>query len=300
MILGAHISTKGGLTNVLDRAQDLAIQAIQIHPSLPQQWAKPKITDDEARIFVQEMKKRELGPLFFHAIYLINFASKNPAIWHGSITSTINYLKLAKTMNAAGVITHLGSTKGALWQDAKKRVVLALRRIFDDLRTSERRDDPVWSSLLNNQKPKFIIETAAGAGNVIGDDLDEIAQIFQAVQDDYPCGICIDTAHLFESGIQINTEEEFNNLLQQIDSVIGLKNLVAIHLNDSMTDFNSKCDRHENIGQGKIGDEALARIINHPQLRQLPFILEVPGFEGAGPDKQNITHVKSLLKQLEQ
>lgn len=290
MILGAHISIKGGLENVLDRAQDLAVQAIQIHPSLPQQWAKPKITDGEACHFALKMKKKKLGPLFFHAIYLINFASENPTIWHGSITSITNYLKLAALMNAAGVITHLGSTKGALWQDAKKRVILALRRVFDDLRMSGLTCSPT-------SRPKFIIETAAGAGNVIGDDLDEVAQIFQAIKDDYPCGICIDTAHLFESGAQINTEDGLDQLIKKIDREIGLKNLVAIHLNDSMTDFNSKRDRHQNIGQGKIGDEALARIINQPKFKDIPFILEVPGFEGAGPDKQNVSHVSSLLKE---
>lgn len=298
MILGAHISTKGGLKNVLDRAQGLDVQAIQIHPSLPQQWAKPKITDEEALDFAQKIKKKKLGPLFFHAIYLINFASENPAIWHGSITSMINYLTLAALMNAEGVITHLGSTKGADWSDAKKRVIESLSRVFENRHSNERKDDPAWSSR-RRHFPKFIIETAAGAGNVIGDDLDEVAEIFQAIRDDYPCGICIDTAHLFESGVQINTEDGLNELIKTIDQKIGLENLNAIHLNDSMTNFNSKRDRHENIGQGKIGDKALARIINQPRFKNIPFILEVPGFEGHGPDKQNIQHVKSLANSFD-
>ena len=291
MTIGAHISTKGRLINVLDRATNLGVQAIQIHPSQPQQWAKPKITDEEASDFAQEMKKRRLGPLFFHNIYLINFASENPAIWHGAITSTINYLQLADKMQAIGVITHLGSTKGADWKTAKKRVIDGLHKVFDDLR----RDDPAWSSQ-NRELSKFIIETAAGAGNVIGDDLDEVAEIFNAIKDDYPCGICIDTAHLFASGRPIHTKDGFDELLDEIDKKIGLSNLVAVHLNDSMSELNSKHDRHENIGQGKIGDQALARIINHPKLKNIPFILEVPGFEKTGPDLKNVEHVKALVK----
>lgn len=291
MIIGAHISIKGGLLNVLDRATDLGVQAIQIHPSQPQQWAKPKISDEAADDFAKEMKKRKLGPLFFHAIYLINFASENLAIWHGSITSTINYLKLADKMGAVGVITHLGSTKGADWSDAKKRVIDGLRRVFDDLHTGERPFAPPM-----DHWPKFIIETAAGAGNIIGDDLDEVAQIFNSIKDDYPCGVCIDTAHLFESGVQINIEDGLDGLIRTIDQKIGLENLMAIHLNDSATDLGSKSDRHENIGQGQIGNQALARIINHSKLKTLPFILEVPGFEGGGPDKQNVKIVKNLAK----
>ena len=290
MILGAHISTKGGIANVLDRATDLGVKAIQIHPSQPQQWAKPKITDEEASDFAQEMKKRRLSPLFFHNIYLINFASENPAIWYGAITSTVNYLKLADKMQATGVITHLGSTKGADWSDAKKRVIDGLHRVFDDL---DRTGGPMCPP---SSRPKFIIETVAGAGNVIGDDLDEVAQIFNSIKDDYPCGICIDTAHLFASGRPIHTKDGFDELLDEIEQKIGLSNLVAVHLNDSMSEFDSKHDRHENIGQGKIGDEALARIINHPKLKNIPFILEVPGFEKTGPDKQNVNHVKALAK----
>lgn len=298
MIIGAHISTKGGIVEanshspLLDRAIDLGVQAIQIHPSQPQQWAKPKITDEQASDFAQEMKKRRLGPLFFHNIYLINFASQDNRIWHGSITSTVNYLQLANRMTAVGVITHLGSTKGANWKTAKKRVIDGLHRVFDDLdRTAERPFAPASDHL-----PKFIIETAAGAGNVIGDDLDEVAQIFKSIKDNYPCGICIDTAHLFASGRPIHTKDGFDDLLDEINQKIGLQNLVAVHLNDSMSEFNSKHDRHENIGQGKIGDEALARIINHPKLKNIPFILEVPGFEKTGPDKQNVDHVRDLWK----
>lgn len=296
MIIGAHISTKGGIVGanghspLLDYAQYLGVQAIQIHPSQPQQWAKPKISDEEASDFAQKMKKRKLGPLFFHNIYLINFASQDNRIWHGSITSTVNYLRLADRMTATGVITHLGSTKGANWKTAKQRVTDGLHRVFDDL------DRTGGSMCPPSSRPKFIIETAAGAGNVIGDDLDEVAQIFKSTKDDYPCGICIDTAHLFASGRPIHTQDGLDDLLQEIDQKIGLQNLVAVHLNDSMSEFNSKRDRHENIGQGKIGDEALARIINHPKLKNVPFILEVPGFEKTGPDKQNVDHIRDLIK----
>lgn len=288
MILGSHISTKDGLLNVLKRAESLGVKAIQIHPSQPQQWAKPKITDEQAAKFSQEMKQRKLGPLFFHSIYLINFASNNPAIWHGSINSTVNYLKLAPKMKAAGVITHLGSTKGADWTTAKKRVIDGLNRVFDDLHLGTASYPPTT--------PKFIIETAAGAGNIIGDDLDEIAEIFQAIKDKYPCGICIDTAHMFASGAPIHTKEGLEKIIQDIDRSVGLNNLIAVHLNDSQAAFGSKQDRHANIGYGQIGDEALARIINHPKLRQLPFILEVPGFHSAGPDQDNVQKVLSLLK----
>lgn len=280
MTIGAHISTQGGTLKALDRARDLGVQAIQLHPSSPQTWAKPQITDEQAAEFTKESSRHHLGPIFFHAIYLVNFASTASPIWHGSITATRNYLALAQKMAVRGVITHLGSTKGADWQEAKKRVILGLRRSCEGL----------------EKKTMLILETAAGAGNIIGDDLNEIAEVFQAIKDEYPCGICLDTAHLFESGVAVHTARGLAELVKKIDQTVGLENLAAIHLNDSQTAFGSKIDRHANIGAGQIGADGLGRIINEPAFAHLPFILEVPGFANTGPDRENIEIVRDLIK----
>jgi len=175
-----------------------------------------------------------------------------------------------------GTIFHLGSFKNSTEEKALKQVIEAIKEILG-----------------SSGQVNLILENSAGAGNLIGDSFREIGEIVRRVNDSR-VKVCLDTQHAFASGIDVKSQEGLNKTLQEFDREVGLKNLIAIHANDSKTEFNSKRDRHENIGEGFIGLEGFRNIINHPILKDIPFILEVPG-EGSGPDTNNILRLKNLI-----
>ena len=141
----------------------------------------------------------------------------------------------------------------------------------------------------------LILENPVATGGNIESSLQELGWILKEVS--HPnLKICLDTQHAFASGYDLKTPEELNNFLEEFESEIGLKNLVAIHANDSKVEFNSKRDRHENIGDGFIGLDGFTNLISHPKLNKVPFILEVPGFSKSGPDLKNVQILKSLKK----
>ena len=183
---------------------------------------------------------------------------------------------MAEKLGMKGTIFHLGSFKNSTEEKALKQVIEAIKEILG-----------------SSGQVNLILENSAGAGNLIGDSFREIGEIVRRVNDSR-VKVCLDTQHAFASGIDVKSQEGLNKTLQEFDREVGLKNLIAIHANDSKTEFNSKRDRHENIGEGFIGLEGFRNIINHPILKDIPFILEVPG-EGSGPDTNNILRLKNLI-----
>lgn len=280
MILGGHVSAAGGILKAIDRGQALEFEAIQIHPTAPQTWAKPKTTPEEGQQFAQMYPKAGIQAVFFHNIYLTNFAAESNEHWHATIGITRSYLELAAQCQAAGVVTHLGSHKGNGFTNTMDRVTEGLKRVLGEV----------------PEESYFLIENTAGAGGTIGRSLEEVEQLVIKLKHDYPnVGVCIDTCHAFASGIPIHTEEGLEAFLQEFESRLGLENLRCIHLNDSKTEFGSNRDRHENLGDGYFTNEGFARILRHPALQQVPFIMEVPGIDGkSGPDAANRDRARSL------
>ena len=180
-------------------------------------------------------------------------------------------------MKAQGVIFHIGSSRERTFDQVKDEIADNINLILSNT--------PKNSTLT--------IETNAGQGNCIGSKFEEIKYLISKIKAKSRIGVCLDTAHSFASGYEINNPEK---LLNDFDKTIGLKYLKVIHLNDSKTEFNSNVDRHENIGQGKIGLENIKNFINQNVLKDIPFILEVPGFNNTGPDKKNVEIVKKLFK----
>ena len=259
METGAHLSIKGGINEAVLRAKASGLSVIQIFASAPQNWQPPKISDQEAKQFVFQCQKEKIK-VFLHSIYLINLASKNPYIYNNSIDSLIAYLNVSMKLGAAGVIFHVGSSKGRGFAEVKKEVIIRMNQILT-------KSDP--QSIL-------IIENSAGAGSVIGDTFSELAELIAGVKDKSRLGVCLDTAHLFASGYDFLGKGS-QAVINEFDREIGLKYLKAIHLNDSQSELNSHVDRHENIGQGKLGEPFFRQFIAEPKLKNIPFILEVPG-----------------------
>ncbi|MDO8751448.1 MAG: deoxyribonuclease IV [Dehalococcoidia bacterium] len=280
MRLGAHVSTAGGLDKAVDRAAGLGAEALQCFASSPQGWAFKPIPEEQALAFRQKAQAAGIGPVFLHGIYLTNLGTEIKENLSKGITSLVNYMQVASAIGAAGVIFHGGSHKGAGYDGIFKQTVDSLKTVLA-------------------QSPHdvlLIIENAAGMGNHIGSKFHEIGRIMQAVGDSR-MKVCLDTQHTFAAGYSIVTPEGVDETIKEFDREIGLTNLAAVHANDSKTPFQSGVDRHENIGQGQMGADAFVAIMGHPAFRDVPFILEVPGFENKGPDKQNMDILKELRQR---
>ncbi|PIP51690.1 deoxyribonuclease IV [Candidatus Berkelbacteria bacterium CG23_combo_of_CG06-09_8_20_14_all_33_15] len=278
MLIGAHISTVGGEKKMIEKINNFDINVIQIFVSAPRNFNDSKFNQGSAKEFAEYIRKKtKVKDIFYHAIYLINLASSNKDLVEKSKNSLISSLQVCSWMKSQGVIFHIGSSRERTFDQAKDEIA-----------------DNINSILLNTPKNStLIIETNAGQGNCVGSKFEEIEYLISKTKDKSRIGVCLDTAHSFASGYDLSNPEK---LLKNFDNIIGLKYLKAIHLNDSKTDFNSNVDRHENIGKGKIGLENIKNFINQKTLKNIPFILEVPGFDNTGPDKKNIEIVKKLLR----
>lgn len=276
MVIGAHVSSSGGVTNALVKADKLGVKALQTFLSAPQSYRVGDITDDVAHSFLA--KKAELGieKCFAHAIYLLNFASDVPKNIFLSKQNLIQTLNISAKLKFDGVIIHIGSTKDSV-ENGIKAVADNLREILDNT-------DP--SSTL-------YLENSAGAGNHIGSSFDHIVEIINQNKGNSRIKVCLDTQHMFAAGY--NIKDNPAKVLDEIFSKLGEK-FELLHLNDSKMEFNSKKDRHENIGEGLIGYESLKIFCNDTRLNTLPCVLEVPGFENNGPDIKNVEVVRSFFK----
>ncbi len=264
--------------NVIPRAQALGIQAVQIFASAPGNWNPPKTTVSEAKQFALAYGEIGITHIFFHSIYLINLASDNPELVQKSKQSLINALTINAAMAGSGVIFHVGSSKLNTFETVKAQVIAAINEIIAS-------SDP---------NSTLIIETNAGQGNNIGDTFEEVATLVSGVQDKARIGVCLDTAHTFASGYDL-VKRGAPAIIEEFDQIIGLEYLKAIHCNDSKTEFNSRVDRHENIGMGKIGEIPFRDLLHLPALKDIPFILEVPGLDGqSGPDLANVQKLREL------
>jgi deoxyribonuclease-4 len=259
MKLGAHISTAKPFSDSIVRAKEVGCDCMQIFTNAPQRWNPATISDEEVTRFRELNSKAQIRPVLIHSIYLINLASENPFFYEQSIKSLIDDMKKAHLLGAIGVNTHLGSTKGAAFDDVLLKVTLAIKDIL----------------MATDEETLFIIENSAGAGNIIGANISEIAKIVKSVGS-HRVKVLIDTAHAFESGYDMKTKAGLNSFLEEFDREIGLQTLIGFHLNDSKTALNSKRDRHEDIGKGEIGLEAFEYLINDKRLSHCFGILETP------------------------
>ena len=208
-----------------------------------------------------------------HTIYLINLASAKEDFYEKSVTSLLGAVAAADQLGADAIVTHVGSHQGAGFDVGLARVQAALRRAL-----SESEGSPV----------RILLENTAGAGGTMGVDFDELGAMIRAADEHPRLGLCLDTAHVFEAGFDLRTAAGLDEALARLDAACGLERLVMLHLNDSKTPFGSNRDRHENIGEGEIGRDGFRAIVNHPAFADVPGILEVPGFDGEGPDARNV------------
>jgi len=276
--IGGHvIFSRTNVDLTFQRAKAIGANTVQIFGASPAQWRAPLPELEQAKKFKTLAKQYHVKPIFLHAPYLINLASPKPQLAAMSRSLLAKHLAIANELGAEGVIFHIGTRGEQDERTAEHKVADALSHIFDEIKEG-----------------KLLIENTAGAGNLVGATLDEIGRIIKGV-DNLRLGVCYDTAHGFESGVLTHfSVEDVEKFVKDFDKHIGIKRLWAIHANDSKTPANSNRDRHENIGKGYIGADAFKTLLHNKALRAVPFILEVPGFDGGGPDKKNIDTLRKL------
>ena len=281
MLIGAHVSTAGGISKAVARGVEIGCEALQIFGSSPQGWAFKPIPGTEIESFRQQASESSIGSVFLHAIYLINLGTPNTANLEKGIDSLVNYMRLAADIGADGVIVHPGSHGGKGYDAAFPQAVDAINRVLEQ----------------SPEGPLLTLENMAGMGQHIGAKFEELGRILNEVGSPR-VGICLDTQHSFAAGYDLTSETGINAMIEEFDREIGLKNLVAVHANDSKRPLGSGVDRHDNIGEGFIGVDGFETIMGNPAFHQIPFFLEVPGAEGKGPDTQNVEILKDIRKRV--
>jgi deoxyribonuclease-4 len=277
--IGAHVSSAGGPHLVFERARAIGAEAVQLFVSAPQQWRLPELSDEQIGRF-NRVRAASGMPVFFHGIYLMNFGSQDAAILEKSQASLLGYHRLARRMGAVGTIFHVGSHLGAGFDAALvERIAGMLGAVLDA--------EPASASLL-------ILENNAGQGNCIGGRFWELGAIIRAMGGDTRLGVCFDTCHAFAMGYDIATKSGLEAALDELDREIGISRLVAVHANDTKQPLGTFRDRHENIGEGYLGIDGFRTLMEHPAFADIPFLLEVPGFDGQGPDRKNVLRLKRL------
>ena len=280
MKIGAHVSTAGGISNAVGRAKEIGCETIQIFGSSPQTWAFKPVPGEQIEMFKQGLADAGIGPVFLHAIYLINLGTPNGDSLKKGIDSLIKYMDLAADIGAAGVIFHPGSHGGRGYEAVLPQTVDAIKTVLD----------------ASPDGPCLAVENMAGMGQHIGAKFDELGGILKAV-DSPRLKICLDTQHAFAAGYDLTNPHGIKAMLDELDAGPGSANVVAVHANDSKRVCGSGVDRHDNIGDGFIGEEGFAAIMGDPAFAEVPFYLEVPGFEGKGPDQRNIDILKKIRTQ---
>ena len=237
--------------------------------------------EKEVEAFRTASAKAGIGPAFLHAIYLINLGTPNPANLEKGVQSLTNYMKLAADIGVEAVIFHPGSHKGAGYDAIFDQVVSALKQVLDE----------------SPDGPSLAVENMAGMGEHIGAKFEELGRIIEAVGSPR-LKVCLDTQHSFAAGYDLATTPGIEAMITEFEDTIGKDRLAAVHANDSKRPCGSGVDRHDNIGEGFIGESGFATIMGHPAFRDVPFLLEVPGFEGKGPDQRNIDILKTIRQQV--
>jgi deoxyribonuclease-4 len=285
--IGIHTSIAGDISGALDTAAKLGANALQIFSASPRMWPRggTRIAEADATRFRARREALGLGPLVIHDNYLINMASPDRVMRTRSIQAFHDELVRAVSLGADFLVAHPGATLGA-------DIDLAISEIADGMRQAARG--------LALGGLRILVENTSGMGSAVGARFEEIRAILDRTAD-LPMGVCLDTAHTFEAGYDVTTEDGLQQTIEAVERTVGLSRVYVLHVNDSKTPLGSRVDRHEHIGRGKIGLKAFSRILNHPRLGPglsglagRAFILETP-IDRPGDDRRNVRSLWDLV-----
>jgi len=277
VIPGAHVSVSGGIHTAIDRAEAIGAESVQVFTQSPRTWRPTNHDPGNFERFKERRAEAGIDGVVCHALYLINLAATDDDIYEKSVAALVNTVDVGCAIEADGVVFHVGSHLGAGLEAGLDRAVPALEQALEHC------SDTTW----------LLIENSAGAGGTIGRSVDELAILVDRLGRHERVGICLDSCHLWVSGVDVTDPAALDACLHEVDDRIGLDRLRALHVNDADADLGSNRDRHANVGEGVIG-EKLGVFLANPRLQGLPTILEVPGKDGHGPDADEVRKLKEL------
>jgi len=279
MLIGAHVSTAGGLANAVERGIESESDAIQVFNQSPRMWRPTNYSDDDFAAFRASFAESRMQQVVIHAVYLINCASKEPEIRKKSIASLTHALRVGDGIAADGVVLHAGSRKGEPHAPSMKRAAKGIAKALD-----------------GSESCPILLENTAGTDGPLGRDFDELAGLVDLLDGDARVGICLDSCHLLASGYDVRTPGALDAVLEEFDSKVGLDRLRCLHLNDSKIPLGGNRDRHAPLGEGEIGKDGLAVFLSDPRFEALPTLIET-GSDKAGPGKADVRLAKSLRER---
>jgi deoxyribonuclease-4 len=278
MLLGAHVSAAGGISNAIDRIEEIGGNAVQVFTQSPRMWKSTEHTPDEIRRFRRRRRQARVRHVACHALYLVNLASRDSEIRAKSFDALAATLETAQAIRADTVVFHVGSHLGYGFEDAVQVVTPPLRELLS-LTT-----DRLW----------LCLENAAGAGGTIGRSIEELAVIADALDGHERLGICLDSCHWWASGVDVTNAAALDDALGDLDARLGLDRLRLLHVNDAKTPLGSNRDRHEVVADGVLGKD-LAVFLGHPAFRKLPAVLET--WPEAGLSAADMDLLKTLRRR---
>lgn len=286
-ILGAHQSIAGGYYRAVERASECGCDCVQIFTKNNNQWYAKEITDDDATRFKEALKTHKITHPLAHDSYLINLAAADEVLWKKSIDSFVVELTRAAKLGIPYVVTHPGAYTTGTEESGVKRVIQALDEAHKQTR---------------KLRVATLLENTAGQGSSLGYRFEHLATIIDGVKDPDRVAVCIDTCHLFAAGYSVATEKDYKQTMKELDRIVGLKLVKAIHLNDSKRELRSRVDRHDHIGKGKMGPEPFRFLLNDPRFKKVPMYIETPKEENGEPkgpelDRMNLATLRSLVKR---
>ena len=280
MKVGAHVKASGGVDKAIGRAEDIGAETIQIFSGAPQAWRRKEYRPEEVEAYKAGAVEKGIGPAFIHGVYLVNLATDKQENLAKSLDALVHDMNVCHLLGVKGVIFHIGSHRGAGYEQVFSQVVESVRKIVDAT------PEDTW----------LILENSAGMGGSIGSKFEELGRIIREAGS-LRVKVCLDTQHCFAAGYDLKTKDGLVAAMSEFEAEVGLDRLVAVHANDSKCPLAGGVDRHENIGEGHIGLDGFLNIMSHPAFRDVPFLLETPGFDNQGPDQRNVEILKRLREK---
>jgi deoxyribonuclease-4 len=275
VLFGAHCS--GGIKGALDHAAEIGADAVQLFAQSPRMWRFPQHAEEDRARFRERRAELGIGSVLVHALYLCNLATPDETIYGKSLETMRSTVDAACAIEADGVVFHVGSHLGSGFEAGLERCVPALREVLG------RCSETTW----------LLLENSAGAGGTIGRSLDELAALIDALDGHPRLGVCLDSCHLYVSGVDVGDPDTMAGVLDDLDAQIGLDRLRALHVNDAAAPLGSNRDRHANVLEGELG-ERLGAFLAQPAVQKLPALMETPGPDGHGPDAAEVRKLRDL------
>jgi deoxyribonuclease-4 len=280
MLIGAHVSTSGGLDRAIERGSALGCESIQIFNQSPRMWRPTKYGPDDFAAFKDAMADSPVEAVVIHAVYLINCATKDKELRKKSLASLTHALRIGDAIGAAGVVLHPGAQKGEALGPSIKRAAKVIA-----------------AALKDSDSCPLLLEQTAGHKGLLGRDFDQTAELIELAGSGKRLGLCLDSCHLFVQGYDVTDEAHLSTVVDEADAKVGLDRLQCLHVNDAAAALGSCRDRHANIGKGEMGKRGLSAFLSEPRFEGLPATLETPGPEKKGSSKAEVTAAKRLRRE---